>query len=214
MHEGYVERRKWADKFQGRQLALLAELFNVTEGSIRIATDTEDRTQGVDVFLPDGRGVGLRVRRHGKVRTDVTIRTEPGRDGRSEMDKIQTKGVNYMLYCTATADASTADSDDDDDGFASWLLLDLAPVTRAANNGFSNVLQSHHATSDGTRFLALDIESLADAYGPIVAAHGGTDTTAATCRQTHADGSVTVTTSTTTATTFTRSKSFATAAAA
>lgn len=166
--EEYNKQRRWADKFVGRQLYMLAQLFNLKgDNELRISTTDEDIGDGVDVYAGPYR-IGLRVRRHGPPRTDITIRLVRNKYGQHELDKVRKGQIDYMLYTIAT---ETASDDNTIDTIQGWKLIDLAPLAYAPDR-WPAVKTTLIDLPDGGKFLAVDLESLARQYGPVVRAEG------------------------------------------
>lgn len=185
MGEDYKQARKWADRFVDSQCRQLATLLNVPREKIVIADDQTD-CDGTDVLVGPLR-IALRVRRYSYLERyglQPTIRTSKGRGGTpSELDKLRQGRNHYMLLNYATPNASSLDNDDD--SLTASVLLDLQPVTAAAQDDFAGVTVTE-IEADRVHALAIDLASLMARHGPCVVHRQVTTTTTTTTQPTTA----------------------------
>ncbi len=155
----YSDRRKHADRFAPKQLAIVASLFP-KEWECRISTETEDMG-GVDCWIGEKR-IALRIRFNAHY-NDITIR-------HNELQKLKQGSTDYMLYCTAEKRHDT-----DSENLTGWKLIDLAAIRRAGEDWFSQVKYEDRTAANGDRFWLFDIDTLEANYGPAVVASGSVE---------------------------------------
>jgi hypothetical protein len=117
METNYHTRRQFADYYLSAQLEVLSKCFGVPIEEITIADMTDDQKHATDVLIDTTR-IALRIRSFDHLRrfsNQITVRNTPGRDGKSEWDKVCAGEVRYMLYCFAGAVGD----------LARWTLIDL-----------------------------------------------------------------------------------------
>ena len=151
--QNYESQRPWSDALTPQLLQLLANYFNYSVAAMRLSDQHEDIHDGFDVLLPDGRHVGLRVRKFNRLKYvhQFTLRAWRNQYGENEQDKVRAGKLDFMLYAFA---------DQTGDGLHCWKLLDMSAVKSAllGDERFADVTVVV-TVCDHCRFYAFNLDS-------------------------------------------------------
>jgi hypothetical protein len=102
----YISARTWADKFNPEITRHLSSYFHTS--NVKLSSIEDDQRKATDFIVDDFITVSARVRsfKHLDYKDQFTVRMSPGRDGRSELDKIEAGTVSYIFQGFATPDES------------------------------------------------------------------------------------------------------------
>lgn len=121
---GYSIRRQDSDLYLPTVQTILAGYFHCPDDQIRTSTFLEDVKQATDLVTPGDHKIAVRVR-SSKYKPNFfgqfTVRTSAGKDGLSELSKLQSCKADYIFY--------GFHSDDDGKTLTDWWLMSVCCST-------------------------------------------------------------------------------------